>query len=91
MRRLILEGKREEAMKILQEQQNAQLPQKHIQQLYMKGIEKCPDSSKLRIAYAMYLLRFRNNKFDAILQLKHAVKLDPAFDEQFIIHRYMYI
>ena len=56
--------------------------------IYIKEISRYPNSTSLRLAYAMFLYERKNDKALALQQLTFAEKYNPLFDEEFIIYRY---
>lgn len=60
----------------------------YAENIYIKEISRYPNSTSLRIAYAMFLYERKNDKALALQQLTFAEKYNPLFDEEFIIYRY---
>jgi len=54
-------------------------------------LKKFGNSACLRIRYAFYLLEYIENKDAAMRQFKKAENYNPAFDESFVIYRYLKI
>lgn len=73
-------------------QASTQLTKKYLyayaENIYIKEISRYPNSTSLRIAYAMFLYERKNEKAVALQQLTFAKKYNPLFDEEFIIYRY---
>jgi hypothetical protein len=59
--------------------------------MYISGLKKFPDSTRLRLSYAFFLLERFKNKNKAYEQLVLAERGKPAFYQQFIIYRYQKI
>lgn len=59
-----------------------------IDQIYSNGTKKFKISTKIRLAYAFFLMERRNDKKKALKQLKYAETLKPSFDQQFTIYRF---
>ena len=59
-----------------------------INRMYIAGIKKFKRSAKLRIVYAFFLLERMDKKKQALEELSVAYKLNPHFDEEFLIYRY---
>lgn len=55
-----------------------------IDQIYSNGTTKFKTSTKIRLAYAFFLMERRNDKKKALKQLQYAETLKPSFDEQVI-------
>ncbi len=63
-----------------------------IERMYQNGIKEFKKSVKLRIAYAFFLLEHnktnKTNQTRSLEELEIAKKLNPQFDEEFLIYRY---
>ncbi len=62
-----------------------------IQSMYYQGLQKYPNNTRMRILYSMFLLDKMRSKQQALQELLNAEHERPAFDEEFIIHRYKVI
>ena len=62
-----------------------------IQKMFYYGLQKYPNSTRLRIIYALYLLDKVKSKQQALQELINAELERPSFDEEFIIYRYKII
>ena len=60
----------------------------YIENNYEKGVSKFPNSTSLRVAFAMFLSEWKEDKALAYQQLNFAEKYNAFFDEAFIIYRY---
>ena len=56
--------------------------------VFQKGLAKYPNSTSLRISYALFLWDRFKNKNQSLQEFSIAAKYNPPFDEQFIIFRY---
>lgn len=58
-----------------------------VQGMFYYGLQKFPNSTRLRILYALFLLDKTHSKQQALQELLNAEREGPAFDELFIIYR----
>lgn len=56
--------------------------------MYRAGIQKFPLCAPLRTAYGLFLIEHMNKKQEAAAELAEAERLQPSFEEQFVIYRY---
>lgn len=62
-----------------------------IDRLYVAGLKEFKKHARLRIAYALFLLDRKESQMNtnrALEELDIAQKLNPKFDEEFLIYRY---
>ncbi|CAD8148889.1 unnamed protein product [Paramecium pentaurelia] len=59
-----------------------------LDRMFVQGLKKFPNSTYLRIFYALFLIERRNNKQKALEQFELAQYTKPALYQEFIIYRY---
>lgn len=68
--------------------ENNNLLWNYANRLFQQGIAKYPNTTLMGIAYAQFLIERMGNKTLARHELARVSKLDPPFDQQFVIYRY---
>lgn len=56
--------------------------------MFVYGIKKYPECTKLRLSFAFFYLEKENNTVKAYEHFTKALSTDPSFGEQFIIYRF---
>jgi len=62
---------------------------KELDWMYQSGLKKFPSCTNLRLSYAFFLIEQSKKPDKAKLELERAKNTKPAFDEQFLIYKYL--
>jgi len=68
--------------------ENNSLLWNYANRLFQQGIARYPNTTLMGIAYVQFLNERMSNKMLAELELDRVEKLNPPFDQQFVIYRY---